>query len=365
MEALRHVSERELYHRHTQPPYAERRRNPVTVFTARLADDTGSIQVETKSYRTDTLVGKLARAQKGMGDNTVEGHATRNQRLDGACLELISLPKTGENRDRIGLDRDSLVGLYKYLDLDPWLLGQLSRRSSGWTCCTFAEGILNFQLLTSMYYIAWSVNTTGAAIKTKAILMAQEHMVYSRWFSAEAMLQAILQDSVVSIEDPFGLANLVLLDIISYMERELDSQWRAEIRNENLTGHGVFGYGYHEKISSLDTQHLAFAAREMGLCVGMVSYCIRLADLAERMVSDLEDEVEKLHTTTPEGQGPSSRANRWTGHSSMIQSLNSNKKKIWNFKVEAKDVDSRVRAQSDTVSISAIILLRYSSSDLD
>ncbi|KAG6353636.1 hypothetical protein INS49_005344 [Diaporthe citri] len=149
-----------------------------------------------------------------------------------------------------------------------------------------------------MCYIAWSVDTTREATKAKPILMAQEYIIYSRWSSAEAMLAAILEDFVVNLKDPFGLANLVLLYVVSYMEHELDSQWRAEIKNENLTGHGVFGYVYHEKISSLDTQHLTFAAREMGLSVGMASYCNRLADLAERMVSDLEDEVEKLRATT-------------------------------------------------------------------
>lgn len=195
-----------------------------------------------------------------------------------------------------------------------------------------------------MYYIAWLVNMTGAATKTKVILMVHEHIVNSRWFSAQVRFEAILEDSVVSLEDQFGLPNLGLLDVISYMECELDSQWRAEIKNKNITGHGEFGYDYHEKISSLDTQHLAFAAREMVLLVGMVNYCIRLADLAERMVSGLEDEVEKLRTTTQQ-------SNYWTSLSSMVLSLDLNKKKIWNFKVETKDVDNRVRAQSDALSI--------------
>lgn len=353
MEALRHIAEGELYYRDTHFPWPERKSNPVTLFTAQLADDTGRLKVETKSCRVDTLREELSTAQPKMGDEiTMDGQATaRDNTPRNTSLEVIILPRMGERRrHRIGLDRDSLLEVYKYLDLDPWLICQLCRVSSSWTCCTFAEGILNFQLLTSMYYIAWSVNTSQGTTKTKAILMAQEHICYSRWFSADAMLEAILKASVVSLKDPFGFANLVLLDIISYMERELDSQWGVEVRNENLTGHGVFGYGHHEKISSLDTQHLAFAAREMGICIGMVSYCIRLAELAEQMVSDLRDEVQKFRRATQDGRHTSFLAKPWTDHSSFIQSLDSSKKRVWNFKVEAKNLDNRVRAQSDTVS---------------
>lgn len=355
MEALRHIAEGELYHRGSHSPWPEQKRNPVTLFKARLADDTGGLQVETKSCRVDTLREQLPTSQPKMGDETTKESqaAARDHKLSSASLELIIIPRIGERRrDRIGLDRDTLLEVYKYLDLDPWLLSQLCRVSSSWTCCTFAEGILNFQLLTSMYYVAWSVNTSQGTTKTKAILMGQEHICYSRWFYADAMLEAILKASVVSLEDPFGLANLVLLDVISYMERELDSQWGVEVRNENLTGHGVFGYGYHDKISSLDTQHLALAAREMGICIGMVSYCTRLADLAEQMVSDLRHEVEKLRTATQDERHTSFPANIRTDHLSFIQSLDCSKKKVWNFKAETKDLDNRVRAQSDTVSIS-------------
>lgn len=351
MEALRHATERELYHRVTQPPYAGRRTNPVTVFSARLADDTG-LQIESKKCRTDTLLEKLSKTQPGAGgDCTAEEDAAKDCELSSTHVELISLPKIGEDGDRIGLDRDSLIEVYKYLDLDPWLLGQLCRGPSGWTCCSFATDILNFQLMTSMYYIAWSVNTARGSTKTKAILIARQHIVYSRWFSTESLIMQLLETSIIKPEDPLSLANVVLLDIISYVERELDAQWKAEIWIENLTGHGVFAYRHHEKMSSLDTQHLAFAAKEMGICTGIVSYCIRLTDIAERMVSDLEDEAEKFHTTAQEGRWTSLRPDFWTGYSSMIQSLNSNKKRIWNSKVDAKDLDSRVKAQSNTVSL--------------
>lgn len=121
------------------------------------------------------------------------------------------------------------------------------------------------------------------------------------------------------------------------MERELDSQWRAETKNENLTGHGLFAHGYHKKVSSLDTQHPDFAAREMVLSIGMVSYCDLFFDLASRMASDLEDEVEKVCVTMQHD-------NRWTGHSPIAQSLNSNREKVLNFKLEGKDLDNQVQS---------------------
>lgn len=127
-----------------------------------------------------------------------------------------------KSRERISLDQRSLFEVYNYMDLDPWLLGQLCRKSANWTCCTFAEGILNFQLLTSMYYIAWSVNTTSAAPKTKVILMPQEHITYSRCFSSEAMLEELLRTSVIRLQQPFSLASAVLMDVVSYMQCLLD-----------------------------------------------------------------------------------------------------------------------------------------------
>lgn len=117
----------------------------------------------------------------------------RNHSLNSAVLELINLPIIiiRENKERIGLDGKSLLEVYKYMDLDPWLIGQLSRRSSSWTCCTYTGGILDFQLLISMYYIACSVSTSQATTKTKAMLMPQERIFYSRCFAADAMLEEI------------------------------------------------------------------------------------------------------------------------------------------------------------------------------
>lgn len=49
----------------------------------------------------------------------------------------------------------------------------------------------------------------------------------------------------------------------------------------------------------------------------------------------------------------------------MIQSLISIKKRIWNFTVEAKDLDNRVGAQSGTVSIPLLLSSGIESSILD
>jgi hypothetical protein len=357
MEALRHASEGELCRYGTRiPSPLLRSRKHATVFKARLRGETGVVYTETKSFRTDALMEALSKSQPQTdGDDTADGNETVDQVRHDARLELITLPRIGDRRDRIGLDQASLLEIYKYLNLDPWLLGQLCRRSSGWTCCTFAEGITNFQLMTSMYYIAWSVNTTLAATSTKAILLAQELISHSRSFSAEPMLDTLLRTSVVSLRDPFGLANLVLLDIISYMEGELDHQRGIEIQSENLSGHGVFGYRHQEKTSDLETKHLASAVKEIGVSIGMVSYCNHLAEIAEQMVLDLQDEVAKL--MAPRGDPESSvRANKgWTGHTSMMQSLHLNMKRVWNLKVAAKDLDNRVKAQSNTVSVCLVI----------
>lgn len=308
----------------------------MTIFRARIPDETGILQIETSQCRGSTLLGKLA-------EDDYLPH--------GPALEMIILPRESRNGGRIALDPGTLLEVYKHLDLDPWLLGQLYRTSAGWTCCAHgsAKGILNFQLLTSMYYIAWSVNLTPSATKTKVILMAQEHIDYSKCFSSEDMLDHHVRRSIIALQQPFGLANAVLLDVVSYMQSLLDEQWEIEVTTENLTGHGVFGYGYHEKMSSLDTQHLASAARETGLSVGMIGWCIRLGDIAERMASDLEDEVDRFRAST-RGRPTSVQAHRWTDLASYMRSFDSTKKMIWNSKMESRDLENRVKAQADTVS---------------
>lgn len=125
--------------------------------------------------------------------------------------------------------------------------------------------------------------------------------------------------------------------------------------NEALSGHGVFGYGDHnksKKINTLDTEHLALAAREIGLSVGMVGWCMRLSELAERIVSDLEQEVDRFRTESRNRQSISLQSHQWTQElSSAVHFLNSAKKIVWNFQVEAKDLDNRVKAQSGIVSL--------------
>ena len=96
--------------------------------------------------------------------------------------------------------------------------------------------------------------------------------------------------------------------------------------------------------------------REVEVAVGTTSYCIRLADLAEQMVSDLQDEIEKFPAAPQDGGQNHVQATVWTNHWSMIQSLHLNKKRIWNLKIVARDLDNRVRAQSGTVSILVVIL---------
>ncbi|KAH8767322.1 hypothetical protein F5883DRAFT_554810 [Diaporthe sp. PMI_573] len=67
------------------------------------------------------------------------------------------------------------------------------------------------------------------------------------------------------------------------------------------------------------------------------------------MVSDLQDGIEKFPTAPQDGGQSHVQATGWTNHSSIIQPLHSNKKRIWNLKIEAKDLDNRVRAQSGTI----------------
>jgi hypothetical protein len=126
-----------------------------------------------------------------------------------------------------------------------------------------------------MYYIA-------------AILIPHDHISVSHWFHTEARFEAILRASVISLQDPLGLANLVLLDLIKLIVGcQLYRPWHTEIRSERLSGHGTFGSGQDVNPSDLGTQHLASAAREVGVAVGTTSYCIRLVDRAEQMVSVL------------------------------------------------------------------------------
>lgn len=336
METLRQFSEREVYNQALRNPPPERRRVSVTIFKARIPDETGLLQIESRQCWGSTLLNKLVE-----DDNLPHGPA----------LEMIILPRESRNGGRIALDPDTLLEVYKYLNLDLWLLGQLYRTSAGWTCCAHssAKGILNFQLLTSMYYIAWSVNVTPSATKTKAILIEQEHIDYSKCFSSEDMLEHYLRTSIIVLQQPFGLANAVLLDVVSYMQSLLDEQWEIEVTTENLTGHGVFGYGYHEKMTSLETQHLASAARETGLSVGMIGWCIRLGEIAERIASDLENEVDQFRAST-RGRSTSVQARSWADLASYMKSFDSTKKTIWNAKMEARDLENRVKAQADTVS---------------
>ena len=126
--------------------------------------------------------------------------------------------------------------MYKYLDLDPWLLGQFRHYQAGWTCCNFAKGILNFQLQTTMYYMAWLVNTRlGTSTRTKAILIPHDHISVSHWFHTEARFEAILRASIISLQDPLGLANLVLLNLIKLIGCQLYRPWHTEIRSERLS----------------------------------------------------------------------------------------------------------------------------------
>lgn len=353
MEALRHISERDVYRYTAQRSFPDLKQHHINVTRAQACNDTGAIQVETTSCRANTLMGELLKAAQPHHGSNASASIAEWTPATGPSLELIHLPTLRETRERISLDQQSLLDVYTYLDLDPWLLGQFCRRSASWTCCVREKGILNFQLLTSMYYIAWSVNTTSATgPKTKAILMPQEHIGYSRCFAAEAMLEELVRSSVIGLQQPFGLANFVLLDVISYMQTLLDEQWTAEVKKENLTGHGVFGYGDNKKIANFDTRHLAFAAREIGLSVGMVSWCVRLAKLAERIVSDLKGEVEEFRASAENGQAQAEvcQAHQWAQDlSSVTNSLNSAKKIIWNFQREVEDLDNRVRSQFDTV----------------
>lgn len=340
MEALRHFSEREAYHQASRNPPPERTSVPVTILKAHIPDETGILQIETTRCWGSALLDTLA-----------EDDALPR----GPALELISLRRERGNSQRIGLDRGTLLEVYRYLDLDPWLLGPLYRTSAGWTCCGFARGILNFQLVTSMYYLAWSVNTTGPRTKTKAILMAQEHVGYSRCFSSENMFDHVVRESIINLQQPFSLANAVLLDVVSYMQCMLDEQWETEVATENLTGHGVFGYRYHERLhGSLETENLASAARETGLSVGMIGWCFRLGEIAEKMASDLEDEVDRFRASTRGRPTASVEAGHLgtdlASQGSYMRALDSVKKIIWNSKMEARDLENRVKAQSETVS---------------
>lgn len=76
------------------------------------------------------------------------------------------------------------------------------------------------------------------------------------------------------------------------------------------------------------------------------------------MVSDVKDKAEKLRATTQ-------HTDCWTDHSFMGQSFILNKKRVWNFKVETKDLVNGVRAQSDTVSILSLLFSGIESSIID
>lgn len=93
MEALRHIPEGDM---HRRPPFLslEKKRHSATIFSARLADETGVLEVETNTYRTDNLVEELSRTQPQVGDNnTVEGHTARDNFRQDAHFELIMFSK--------------------------------------------------------------------------------------------------------------------------------------------------------------------------------------------------------------------------------------------------------------------------------